>query len=88
MFIIAKFKNFSAKIPKRIPPAFIPQTPFCGRAKTKSVEAKRKNSFPQKNRFSFCRVRIEAPPPPRFTRQPQKEKKFLASLIFRGVDFF
>jgi hypothetical protein len=29
-----------------------------------------------------------APPPPRFTRQPQKEKMFLASLIFAGGGFF
>jgi hypothetical protein len=30
----------------------------------------------------------KAPPPPRFTRQPQKEKMFLAFLFFAGVDFF
>ena len=30
----------------------------------------------------------KAPPPPRFTRQSQKEKMFLALLIFAGVDFF
>jgi len=29
----------------------------------------------------------KAPPPPRFTRQPQKEKMFLTLLIFAGVDF-
>src|SRR3989338_3956894 len=32
-------------------------------------------------------ARTIAPPPPRFTRQPQKEKMFLAFLIFAGVDF-
>ena len=33
-------------------------------------------------------ARIIAPPPPRFTRQPQKEKMFLALLFFAGVDVF
>src|SRR3989338_5891196 len=32
--------------------------PSCGREKSRG---KTKNPFPQKNRFSFCRVRIEAP---------------------------
>ena len=33
---------------------------------------------------SYARI---VPPPPRFTRQPQKEKMFLALLIFAGVNF-
>jgi len=35
----------------------------------------------------FCVRSTIAPPPPRFTRQHQKEKMFLASLYFRGGDF-
>jgi len=31
---------------------------------------------------------MKAPPPPRSTRQPQKEKMFLAFRICAGVDFF
>src|SRR3990167_7348359 len=33
---------------------------------------------------SYARI---VPPPPRFTRQPQKEKMFLALLIFAWADF-
>jgi len=53
------FSNSQTTFPQgKNPPAFIPQTPFCGREISRG---KAKNPFPQKNRFSFCRVHIEAP---------------------------
>ena len=36
----------------------------------------------------LSRTLHESPPLPRFTRQPQKEKMFLASFDFRGGGFF
>ena len=55
-----------------ISPAFIPQTPFCGRENSAEVLP---NPFPQKIVWQN-RVRIEAPPhcPNTWRAEPQKEK--------------
>src|SRR3989344_6069100 len=49
--------------------------PSCGR---KISRGKTKNPFPKKNRFSFCRVRIEAPRTARILggQNPERKKPF------------
>jgi len=46
--------------------------PSCGREISRG---KTKNPFPQKNRFSFCRVRIEAPRTARILGGQNPERK-------------
>ena len=53
--------------------------PSCGREISRG---KTKNPFPQKNRFSFCRVRIEAPRTARILGGQNPKKKNVLS-IFR-----
>ena len=51
--------------------------PSCGR---KFSRGKTKNPFPQKNRFSFCRVRIEAPRTARILGGQNTKKKNVLSI--------
>src|SRR3989344_4697523 len=56
--------------------------PSCGREISRG---KTKNPFPQKNRFSFFRVRIEAPPPPRQIRNARSVFSFGVAGVFASA---
>jgi len=75
-FCYCLFLFFCKPAPAQSPRAFIPQTPFCARAKTKSLRQRGKFHNPQKKRFSAL-PKSALKPPLCSARAERRKQNFL-----------